>query len=68
MFKQIKQNKKSIKVFKDNKKSIHNCCESELNGKCEVMTEHIAEYATKKKPKKRMPKLQEVFGTKPSKK
>ena len=39
MFKQLKQDKKSIKVFKDNKKSIHNCCESELNGKCEVMTD-----------------------------
>ena len=32
------------------------------------MSEHIAEYATKKKPKKRMPKNEEVFGTKPSKK
>lgn len=70
MFKQLKQNKKSLKVFKNNSKSLNNICECETGNEqnCGKMKEHIAEYATKKKPKKRMPKITEVFGTKPSKK
>jgi hypothetical protein len=67
MFKQLKQDKKSLKVFKDNCKSIHNRCECEINGKVEEMDEHLAIYATKKKPKKKMPKNEDVFGKTPSK-
>tara|TARA_R100000482_G_C5109293_1_gene139667 strand:- start:720 stop:938 length:219 start_codon:yes stop_codon:yes gene_type:complete len=72
MFKHLKQDKKSLKTFKKHK-SLNNPCECETgclkdaNGKSK-MSEHTAEYATKKKPKKRMPKDKDVFGTKPSKK
>tara|TARA_R110002012_G_scaffold316436_1_gene531393 strand:- start:14997 stop:15203 length:207 start_codon:yes stop_codon:yes gene_type:complete len=68
MFKHSKQDKKSIKTFKNNPKSICNPCNTEIGNPLPDMSEHIAEYATKKKPKKRMPKNEEVFGTKPSKK
>tara|TARA_R100001015_G_C4609046_1_gene164311 strand:- start:128 stop:334 length:207 start_codon:yes stop_codon:yes gene_type:complete len=68
MFKHLKVDKKSLKVFKNNPKSICNACDTELGNERTTMSEHIAEYATKKKPKKRMPKNEEVFGTKPSKK
>ena len=68
MFKLVKQDKKSLKVFKNNPKSIQNPCNTEIGCEEVNMSEHIAEYATKKKPKKRMPKDKEVFGTKPSKK
>jgi hypothetical protein len=69
MFKHLKQNKKSLKVFKNNSKSLMNICECETGNETNCkMKEHIAEYATKKKPKKRMPKNKEIFGTKPTKK
>ena len=68
MFKLVKQDKKSLKVFKNNPKSLHAPCNTEIGNEATDMSEHIAEYATKKKPKKRMPKDAEVFGNKPSKK
>jgi len=68
MFKHHKQDKKSLKVFKNNPKSLTAPCNTEIGNEKEVMGEHIAEYATKKKPKKRMPKDSQVFGSKPTKK
>jgi hypothetical protein len=68
MFKQIKQDKKSLKVFKKGSKCLHHeCCET-INGKDnELMEEYIAIDASKKKKKKKMPKNEDVFGTKETK-
>ena len=68
MFKQIKQDKKSLKVFtKGSKCLIDECCEM-INGKSnELEKEYIAIDASKKKKKKKMPKNEDVFGTKATK-
>lgn len=67
MFKHLKQDRKNLKTFMNSRKSIHNCCDNEINGKQEDMTEHVAINATKKKPTKKMPNNEEVFGDKPTK-
>lgn len=57
---QFKQDKKSIKTFKGIK-SLNKPSDTEMNGKVENMSEYVMEHATKKKPKKRMPKTEDVF-------
>lgn len=67
MYKRIKQDKKT-KVFMNNYKSIKNPCFEEMNGKQDCSTsEYHAIYYDKGIPKKRLPKDNVVFGTKPSK-
>jgi hypothetical protein len=59
---QFKQDKKSLKTFKGNKiKSLYKPSDTEINGKIEDMSEYVMEHATQKKPKKRMPKAEDVF-------
>lgn len=66
-FKRIKQDKKT-KVFMNNYKSIKNPNFEEMNGKQEqTISEWDAVYYDKGIPKKRLPKDNVVFGTKPSK-
>tara|TARA_R110000822_G_scaffold49809_3_gene130689 strand:+ start:3216 stop:3500 length:285 start_codon:yes stop_codon:yes gene_type:complete len=68
MIKQIKQDRKKLKTFKKGSKCIHyESCEM-INGKTnELVDEYIARDASKKKKKKKMPKNEEVFGTKETK-
>ena len=60
---QFKQDKKSIKTFKGIK-SLNKPSDNEMNGRVENMSEYMMEHATKKKPKKRMPKTEDVFDKK----
>ena len=60
MIKKLKQDKK-IKVFKDPRKSIMNPNQENINGKIEDFSDYLAEIATKKKPKKKMPKMEKMF-------
>ena len=62
MFKKIKQDKK-IKTFKNPAKRLDNPSINSINGKIEDPNEnqYLAVIATKKKPKKRMPKNEEMF-------
>lgn len=68
MFKKIKQNRKKLKTFRNSYKCIHNPNAEEMNGKVDLeASEYHAKYHDKGIPKKRMPKDNQVFGTKPSK-
>ena len=62
MFKKIKQDKK-IKTFKNPAKRVDNPSINSINGKIEDPheTQWSAVIATKKKPKKRRPKNEEMF-------
>jgi len=64
MFKKIKQDKK-IKTFKNPAKRVDNPSINSINGKIEdphtMSSQYLAVIATKKKPKKRMPKNEEMF-------
>jgi|TARA_Y100000289_G_C3825627_1_gene100942 hypothetical protein len=60
MFKNLKRDRK-IKTFKVARKRLDNpspCC---VNGKIEEPTDYLAVIATQKKPKKRMPKMEQMF-------
>lgn len=60
MFKKIKRDKK-LKTFKNPAKRVDNPSINAINGKIEEPTDYLAVIATKKKPKKRMPKNEEMF-------
>jgi len=69
MFKQIKQDKKKLKTFKNSsRKSINHHCDNEINqDEVEEQSEWLAELRTKKKPKKRLPRTEKIFQTKSKK-
>lgn len=60
MIKKLKQDKK-IKTFKNPAKSLTNPSINSINGIVEEPTDYLAVIATNKKPKKRMPKQNQMF-------
>ena len=60
MIKKIKQDKK-IKTFKNPAKRLDNPSINSINGEIEEPTDYLAVIATKKKPKKRVPKQEKMF-------
>lgn len=60
IYKRLKQDKK-IKTFKNPAKRMDNPSINAINGKIEDFPDWHAVIATKKKPKKRMPKNEEMF-------
>ncbi len=57
----ILHNYKKIKTFKNPAKRLDNPSINAINGKIEDPTDYLAVIATRKKPKKRMPKNEDMF-------
>lgn len=57
----VLNNYKKIKTFKNKAKRLDNTSINSINGKVEDDSEYLAVIATKKKPKKKMPKNEDMF-------